>query len=163
MTQSQRPVPTPVLTHLVTHLVTRVPATAGGAGPRGAELPAALTPAPARAGADALPAVPPVAARTDGERLDVVLAGDVDLVPAGDLALVLGRVEGHVGGGSRARVHVDVRAVTALDAVGLRFVEAVRRTCAEHGAACTTSRARPAVERVLQLVRPVVDGQLAAS
>ena len=135
---------------------------------RGAELPGATrtwapleTPAESRAAV----AVSGVSTRTDGDRFTVTLTGDVDLVLAEELALVVRRVEQHCAhlATTRARVHLDVREVTAVDASALRFVERVRRLCAAWGAECTTSTARPAVEQVLALARPVVDGELAAS
>jgi anti-anti-sigma regulatory factor len=151
---------TPLRVHLVTRSATGTL--------RGAELPGATrtwtpveTPAETR---DAV-AVSRVSARTDGDRFTVTLTGDVDLVLAEELDLIARRAEQHCAHlvTARARVHLDVREVTAVDASALRFVERVRRLCAAWGAECTTSTARPAVERVLALARPVVDGELAAS
>ncbi|WP_328295879.1 STAS domain-containing protein [Kineococcus sp. NBC_00420] len=151
-------------TPLRIHLVTR----SGTGTLRGAELPGATrtwapleTPAESR---DAV-AVSGVSTRTDGDRFTITLTGDVDLVLAEELARIAHRVEQHCAHltTTRARVHLDVREVTAVDASALRFVERVRRLCAAWGAECTTSTARPAVEQVLALARPVVDGELAAS
>ncbi|WP_432564849.1 STAS domain-containing protein [Kineococcus sp. SYSU DK003] len=162
MTQSH----TPVRIHLVTH----VPV-GPGAEPRGAELPGAVVqPRPPRAldriGDDVRPTVSSVTTRADGDRGDrfeVLLAGDVDLVLADELDLVLTQADRHCAQHHRARVHLDVQEVTAVDTSGLRFVERLRTLCAQRGATCTTSTARPAVSQVLALARPVVDGQLAAS
>ncbi|MFD0481098.1 STAS domain-containing protein [Kineococcus sp. GCM10028916] len=151
-------------TPLRIHLVTR-----SGTGPlRGAELPGATrtwTPVETSAESRAAVAVSGVSTRTDGDRFTVTLTGDVDLVLAEELARIARRVEQHCAhlATTRARVHLDVREVTAVDASALRFVERVRRLCAAWGAECTTSTARPAVEQVLALARPVVDGELAAS
>lgn len=147
---------TPLRIHLVTRSDTGTL--------RGAELPGATrtwTPVETR---DAV-AVSGVSTRTDGDRFTVTLTGDVDLVLAEELALIARRAEQHCAhlATTRARVHLDVREVTAVDASALRFVERVRRLCAAWGAGCTTSTARPAVEQVLALARPVVDGELAAS
>ncbi|WP_380156722.1 STAS domain-containing protein [Kineococcus sp. R86509] len=155
-------------TPLRIHLVTR----SGTGTLRGAELPGATrtwapleTPAETPAESRDAVAVSGVRTRTDGDRFTITLTGDVDLVLAEELARIARRVEQHCAhpATTRARVHLDVREVTAVDASALRFVERVRRLCAAWGAECTTSTARPAVEQVLALARPVVDGELAAS
>lgn len=104
-----------------------------------------------------------VTTRTDGATFTVDLAGDVDLVLAYELALVVGQAARHCTQHPRSRVHLDLREVTAVDASAIRFLEQLRRDTAAHGGTCTTSSARPAVEQVLALARPVVDGDLAAS
>ena len=137
--------------------------------PRGAELPgAAVLPLPPRgdaAGGRAHEALltSSVTTRASGEHLRVRLRGDVDLLLGDELALVVDEVLRHCRAHPRADVHLDVREVTALDTTGVRFVERVRRDCADLGSRCTTSAARPAVARVLELARQVADGRLAAS
>jgi anti-anti-sigma factor len=150
------PSQTPVGIHLVTHV--------GTGEPHGAELPGpVLAPRTASFEARAALAVSSVTTRTDGDRFVVELAGDVDLVLVDRLALAVRQADRHCAQHPRARVHLDVREVTAVDASAIRFLERLRRDCAAHGARCTTSSARPAVEQVLALARPVVDGELAAS
>ena len=137
--------------------------------PRGAELPgAAVLPVPPRgdtAGerAHEVLLTSSVTTRASGEHLQVHLRGEVDLLLGDELALVVDEVLRHCRAHPRAEVHLDVREVTALDATAVRFVERVRRDCADLGGRCTTSAARPAVARVLELARPVADGRLAAS
>ncbi|WP_432533552.1 STAS domain-containing protein [Kineococcus arenarius] len=142
--------------------------------PHGAELPVMTT--------DTAEPVGPVPGRPldpahDGERvvvstvltreesgaLQVVLTGDVDLALAGELALVQEQVLEHCATRPGPRVHVDVRGVTAVDASAVRFLERLRRAAADAGGSCTTAPARPGVQRVLDLARPVAEGELAAS
>ncbi|WP_432511112.1 STAS domain-containing protein [Kineococcus sp. SYSU DK001] len=137
--------------------------TTAPADPRGAELPTALRSARAAAGPHEAAGASSVTTRGAGDRLEVVLRGDVDLALALELAAVCDRVERHCARHPRARVHLDVREVRALDAAGLRFVEAVRAVCAGRGAGCTTSTARPVVARVLDLARAVPGASLASS
>lgn len=139
------------------HLVTRP----GTAPLRGAELPGPTRARPPQT-RDAV-AGSPVTTRAEGDRFTVTLAGDVDLDLADELALAALRAVRHCSEHPRARVHLDVREVTAVDATALRFVERLRRDCRTRGADCTTSSARPAVAQVLALARPVVDGEPAAS
>ena len=87
-----------------------------------------------------------VTTRAHGSTLDVVLAGDVDLLLREELALVVEEAEPHARSHPRATVHVDVRDVAAVD----------------RGARCTLSQARPAVREVLALAQPVATGELAA-
>lgn len=129
--------------------------------PHGAELP---TPQRVLRGhADVRPTASSVTTPSDGARFEVTLAGDVDLALAPELARAERQLEQHCAQVPRARVHLDVRAVSAVDGSALRFVERVRGTCVRQGTACTTSAARPVVDHVLSLARPVVDGELAAS
>lgn len=145
----------PVRIHLVTHLSTGEP--------HGAELPGAVVRPHAWRPRSEEVTVSSVTTRTEGDRLVVQLAGDVDLVLADELALVASQAGRHCTRHPRARVHLDLREVTALDATALRFLERLRRDCSARGANCTTSPARPAIEQVLALARPVVDGEPAAS
>ncbi|WP_432484040.1 STAS domain-containing protein [Kineococcus esterisolvens] len=150
------PEPPPVRIHVVARTLRGEP--------RGAELPAPPVGGPldpARDGGRV--AVPTVVTREEAGALHVVLTGDVDLALAGELALVEEQVRGHCAARPRARVHVDVRAVTAVDATAVRFLERLRRAAAHAGGSCTTSPARPVVQRVLDLARPVAEGELATS
>ncbi|MEW1957567.1 hypothetical protein [Kineococcus sp. NPDC059986] len=151
------PVPTTASPHV------RVVHVAGAGTLHGAELPLL---ADAGAAAEHPPTPAHVTTRREGDRLDVVLAGDVDPALASDLGLALAFVRSTVrdGGPQRVRrVHLDVAAVTALDTTALRWVEDLRGACAQAAVACSTSPARPAVQRVLDLVRALPDGELAAS
>lgn len=150
---------TPVRIHLVTHLVTHQ----GTDEPHGAELPGAVVrPHRLRSGAEEV-TVSSVTTRDDEDRFLVQLSGDVDLLLSEELALVVTQADRYCAQHPRARVHLDLRDVTAVDATAIRFLEQLRRGCSARGANCTTSPARPAVEQVLALARPVVDGELAAS
>lgn len=139
--------------------VTRVPA-APARERHGAELPGTSCPWPEEVERHAAGAG--VTVRLGDDRLEVVLSGDVDLALADDLTSALATVRRTLAAGPR-RAHLDVRAVTALDSTALRFVEELRALCARAGVPCSTSTARPAVQRVLDLVRPLPDGQLTAS
>lgn len=139
--------------------VTRVPAVPARER-HGAELPGACWPGTDVPGRPAAAAGVTVGLQDAG--LQVVLSGDVDLALAAELSTALEAVRESLAGGPR-RAHLDVRAVTALDSAALRFVEEVRAQCARAGVPCSTSHARPAVQRVLDLVRALPDGQLTAS
>ena len=52
-----------------------------------------------------------------------------------------------------ARVVLDLRAVTAIDAGGLGALLRLRQTASRHGAAVTIAAAAPRVRRVLELTR----------
>jgi len=145
-------------------LLTRFVPVAGPDGLHGAELPV-----PGRAdgpltrpSAEGLP-VSSVTTRTTTEVLEVVLSGDVDLLLGEELTLVLAEAEAHCRRHDRARVHVDVSAVGAVDSTAVRFLERLRRSTAEAGGACTLTGARPAVQQVLDLARTVPTGVLAGS
>ncbi|WP_432540405.1 STAS domain-containing protein [Kineococcus sp. SYSU DK002] len=159
MTRSPGPaVPvTPGVVPVVAYRLTTAPAD-----PHGAELPTA-SPRPLAADPPEAPEASSVTTRRDGDRFEVVLRGDVDLTLAPQLAAALERVDEHCARHPRARVHLDVREVRALDAGALRFVEAVRAACAGRGAGCTTSAARPVVTRVLDLARAVPGAPLTTS
>jgi len=130
--------------------------------PRGAELPVvALSSALPPGDEELVPAT--VTTRRRGDVLDVVLSGDVDLLLTARLDEVLVEAEAHCRGREHPRVHLDLRAVTALDSSALRFVEQLRRCTARAGGSCSQSTARGAVQRVLALARTVPTGQLAAS
>lgn len=139
--------------------VTRVPASPARER-HGAELPGPSCPWPDETERPA--ATAGVTVRLQADRLEVALSGDVDLALAADLTATLATVRRALAGGSRG-AHLDVRAVTALDSTALRFVEELRTVCVQAGVPCSTSTARPAVQRVLDLVRPLVDGQLTVS
>ncbi|WP_432498457.1 STAS domain-containing protein [Kineococcus auxinigenes] len=148
----------------------RVVASTLHAEPRGAELPTAAVDPVGLPGRPADPVrdgervvVSTVRTREEAGALQVVLTGDVDLALAGELALVREQVLEHCATRPGPRVHVDVRGVTAVDASAVRFLERLRRAAAAAGGSCTTSPARPVVQRVLDLARPVAQGELAAS
>lgn len=130
--------------------------------PRGAELPV-TAPSCAPCGEDEPLVTSTVTTRRRGDVLDVLLCGDVDLLLTARLDEVLVEAEAHCRGREHPRVHLDLRAVTALDSSALRFVEQLRRCTARAGGSCSQSTARGAVQRVLALARTVPTGQLAAS
>ena len=139
-------------------LVPRTLATA----PRGAELPLPALATSAFPDDEQLPASA-VRTRRRGDVLDVVLSGDVDLLLTPRLDEVLVQAEAHCRGREHPRVHLDLRAVTAVDSTAIRFVEQLRRCTARAGGSCSQSSARGAVQRVLALARTVPTGELAAS
>jgi len=139
-------------------LVTRSVPTA----PRGAELPS-IELSTALVAVDEPLVSSTVTTARRGAVLDVVLTGDVDLLLTARLDEVLVEAEAHCRGREHPRVHLDLRAVTALDSSALRFVEQLRRCTARAGGSCSQSTARGAVQRVLALARTVPAGRLAAS
>ena len=127
--------------------------------PRGAELPVPALVSSLFPG-DEQPTTSTVTTRRRGEVLDVVLSGDVDLRLTARLDEVLVAAEEHCRRGGHPRVHLDLRAVTALDSSAIRFVEQLRRCTARAGGSCSPSTAREAVQRALALPRTVPTGQL---
>lgn len=145
------------------HLLTQFVDGAGPEGLHGAELPARGRSARSPRTPEERVLVSSVSTRATSEVLAVVLSGDVDLLLGAELGLVLEEARAHCRAHRRARVHVDVSDVAAVDATAVRFLAELRRRAEAAGGSVAVVGARPAVQRVLDLARSVPSGELAAS
>ncbi|WP_217924536.1 STAS domain-containing protein [Miltoncostaea oceani] len=78
------------------------------------------------------------AVRTDDGVVLLVLSGDLDIWGAADAAAMLESVSAETS----ATVHVDLRAVEVIDAVGLALLRRAHRNLHSHGGRLVVDRAR---------------------
>jgi anti-sigma B factor antagonist len=89
-----------------------------------------------------------VSTRSQGERVIVALAGEIDLYTAPRLQSELASV---LAGAEPTRLSVDMSAVEFCDSTGMNVLLAAHRRATEQGGSLDLVGPRPAVRKILQV------------